>query len=518
FRLQDFDYTVRTSPDGDPVAGYATLNTFERFNKTIENYFTYNTEVSDNFSLKALLGYSYYDYNQEGNFVSARDFNVNQYNLIDNMEGGVATETRTNSFRSRNELQSYYARLETVIYENLLVNGSIRIDGSTRFGADNRYGTFPAVGIAYNFLDNAEGNFNVLKLRGNWGITGNQEFNNNSALFVGQYNNAQLSPSTNVNSALKWETTTTYGLGLDYAILDNKLSGSLDYFLKQTADLIFPTDPAGGVPGAALPRFINLAGTLENSGFEFSANYDAIQTEDIDFSIGANMSYVKAIMKDFDRIEFTGALRGQGLTNAFVQIVRDGEAPFTYYTKDFAGFDSDGLSTFRREDGSITTLADAPEVLLSGKTGVPNFNLGFNTNFRYKRFDFTTAWYGQFGHYIYNNTANAYFYPSAFNGGRNMPASYIDSGESASNVATPSSLYLEKGDFLRLGNLGLGYAFNVSNSKYIDNLRVFFNAANILTITNYSGFDPEVSVSNANSNGVPGAGLDYLGYPNSKSF
>ena len=518
FRLQDFDYTVRTNAGGDPVGGIATYNALTRFNKTFENYFTYNKTVSDDFSYKALLGYSYYDYNIRGKFLQGRDFNIEQTNLIDNIEGGIATETRASSFRSRNELQSFYGRLETTIFQNLLVNASLRIDGSTRPGSDETYGTFPAIGAAYKIFDNVDGTLNTLKARLNYGITGNQEFDNNSALFVGQYNNTAFNPSTNVNNALKWETTTSYGAGIDYAILDNKLSGSIDVFLKDTEDLIFPTDPAGGVPGASIRRFINLPGKLRNTGVEFSANYDAVQTEDIDFSFGANMSYIKNEMLDFDRIEFTGNLDGQGLTGALVQIIREGESLYTYFTKDFAGFDANGLSTFRRADGSVTTLADAPDVLLSGKTGLPNLNIGFNTNFRYKRFDFNTSWYGQFGHYIYNNTANAYFYASAFNGGRNMPLEYVTNGQSASDVATPSSLYLEKGDFLRLGNVGLGYTFDTSNLKLIDNIRIFFNGANLLTFTSYSGFDPEVSVAKSNANGVPSSGIDYLGYPNNKSF
>ena len=517
FVLQGF--FNRFNPNGDDnLGGFASISSMTRFNRTFENYFSYNKEVSDNFSFKALLGYSYYDYNVEGKFVSARDFNPNQTNLIDNIEGGLNTETRTSSFKSRNELQSFYGRIETVINKKLLVNASIRIDGSTRPASSEKYGTFPAIGVAYKFIEDADGSINNLKLRLNFGITGNQEFDNNSALFVGQYNNTLFNTTTNVNNQLKWETTTSYGIGVDYALFDSKISGSIDYFLKETTDLIFPTDPAGGVPGASIKRFINLDGTLENSGVEFSMNYDAITSDDLDFSVGANVSYVHNEMKNFNRIEFTGGLNGQGLSGSQVQVIREGESLFTYYTKEWAGFDANGLSQYYRADGSITNLSDAPDKLLSGKSGLPDFNVGFNTSLRYKKFDFTTSWYGQFGHYIYNNTANAYFYASAFNGGRNMPISYVSSGQSASDVATPSTLYLEKGDFFRLGDLGIGYTFDTQKMKYINSLRVFFNGTNLLTITNYSGFDPDVSVAKPNSNGVPSAGIDYLGYPNSKSF
>ncbi|MCG2462750.1 SusC/RagA family TonB-linked outer membrane protein [Flavobacteriaceae bacterium F89] len=518
FHLQGSDPDERTNPNGDPVGGIASVSTLTRFNKTFENYFSYSKILSDDFSLKALLGYSYYDYNVESKYISARDFNVAQKNLIDNLEGGLNSQFRASSSRSRNELQSFYGRVETVIIQNLLVNASLRIDGSTRPGANEKYGTFPAVGAAYKFIDNPDGAINNVKGRLNWGITGNQEFDNNSALFVGQYENTSFVTQTNVNPNLKWETTTSYGAGVDFVFLENKLSGSLDYFYKETKDLIFPTDPAGGVPGASIKKFINLPGTLENSGVEFAFNYDAIQSEDWDFSLGGNMSYITNKMKDFDRTEFTGELSGQGLTGASSQIITNNEPLYTYFTKSWAGFDENGLSTFYRADGSITTLADAPEMLLSGKTGLPKLNIGFNTSLRYKQIDFTTSWYGQFGHYLYNNTANAYFYTSAFNGGRNMPYSYLSRGQSANDVATPSSLYLEKGDFFRLANLGLGYTFDMSGSKYINGLRVFFNGSNLLTFTGYSGFDPEVSVAVSNSNGVPSAGIDYLGYPNNKTF
>src|SRR5690606_37045053 len=201
FHVQGYDSDERTNPNGEPVGGIATINTMTRFNKTFENYFTYSKTLSDAFSLKALLGYSYYDYNVRGKYTMGRDFNVAQTNLIDNIEGGLNTQFRASSYRSRNELQSFYGRIETVILQNLLVNASVRVDGSTRPGADEKYGTFPAVGAAYKFIDNPTGAVNNVKLRLNYGITGNQEFDNNSALFVGQYSNSAFSPTTNVNNA-----------------------------------------------------------------------------------------------------------------------------------------------------------------------------------------------------------------------------------------------------------------------------------------------------------------------------
>jgi TonB-dependent starch-binding outer membrane protein SusC len=153
------------------------------------------------------------------------------------------------------------------------------------------------------------------------------------------------------------------------------------------------------------------------------------------------------------------------------------------------------------------------------KTPLPTMNVGFNTSFRYKNFDASTSWYGAYGHYIYNNTTNAYFFKSAFDGGRNVTPGVLTSPQDSSDPNAPSTKYLEKGDFLRMGNITLGYTFRgkAFEAIKINSLRFYVNGDNLLVFTDYSGFDPEVDTDKA-LNGVPSFGNDFLSYPRAKSI
>jgi iron complex outermembrane receptor protein len=185
---------------------------------------------------------------------------------------------------------------------------------------------------------------------------------------------------------------------------------------------------------------------------------------------------------------------------------------------EFRGYDSAGASIYADAAGADASLGLAAKKLV-GKQGLPKMNLGFSTNVAYKNFDAAVSFYGAFGHYLYNNTANAYFFKGAFQGGRNVPASVATSTQDAGDPNSPSTKYLEKGDFLRMGNLTLGYTFTGAtlDKMKIKSARFFVNGQNLLLFTNYSGFDPEVNTDKS-LNGVPSAGIDYLSYPRSKAF
>ena len=509
-----------TTADGAPAGGYASINNVQQFNKTFENILTYNKTFSDNFKMNALLGFSYYQYNASGNFTDARFFNVNQTNLIDNIEGGRANFFSSNSFRNQTELQSYFAKVETTIYENLLVNGSLRIDGSTRVGSANTYSTFPAIGAAYKFIQDYDSDISLVKLRANWGITGNQEFAPNSAIAVSAYNNGQLNPVTNANDELKWETTTSYGFGVDFGFLKNRLTGSIDYFKKETEDLVFPQPAASSVPGAAVTTFVNLPGVLENNGVEVALNYDAIKSEDTNLSVNVNAAFLDNKITGYSLFTQTGAINGQGLTGAYAQVITNNQPLYSYYIREWLGFDANGNSIYVGPDGNPTGLGGSAPRLI-GKDALPDINVGLNINFSHKQWDATVAMYGAYGGYIYNNTANALFFKGSFLGDRNVPLEYAASTQVQGDPNTPSTRYLESGDFLRLSNLGIGYTFKSetlgSLSKYISNARVYVNGSNLFVITPYSGFDPEVD-TDKNINGVPSAGMDYLSYPAARTF
>ena len=514
FNLQS---TNGVTSAGEPAGGYATIDKVTRNNLTIENILTYSHEFSDNFSLKALAGYSYYRYESDFNHVDGKYYNKNQVHLVDNIEGGKNSDFRSSSAKNTVELQSFYARIETQIIRNLLVNASVRYDGSSKVGSNNTYGVFPAVGAAYKIFDNREGAVNNLKVRLNWGIVGNQEFAAKSALAWGQYNDGSLSQSGNSNSDLKWETTNSYGIGVDFRFID-RLRGSLDYYKKSTKDLIFPAPGASNVPNnAGANTFVNLEGTLESSGIEFSIDWDAVIKDNWTLSFSGNVAFLENEMKDFPLYIRTNGINGQGLSGASAAVITNNKPLYSFFLKEWRGFDANGNSIYAAPDGSDTGLGGAATNILD-KSAFPNINTGFNINATVGRFDINAAFYGQFGGYVYNNTANALWFKGSFYGDRNVPLDFATTNQAQGDPNSPSTRYLESSNFWRLQNLSVGYSFNADKlGSHINKLRLSLNGNNLFVITNYTGFDPEVD-TNKQINGVQSAGMDYFSYPRSKGF
>lgn len=499
--------------------GQAGISNVEKFNKTFEHTLNYNKTFNDNFTFDALAGYSYYQYNANGNDVSAKGFSPNQSNLIDNIEGGLQNEYRASSWKNQVELQSFFGRVNATLYKKLLVTATLRADGSTKLGKNNKYGSFPSVGVGYKVFEDKAGILNSLKVRTNYGVTGNQEFAVNSAVARASYGlNGSLNVDTNANADLKWETTTSSGVGVDFGLFNNRLTGTVDYFQRNTKDLIFPVPSAATQPGPPSPRFVNLPGNLINKGYEVSANYKIINSDKLTWDVSANASFLSNKMENFAGFIQAGALNGQGLTGAYAQVVTNNEPIYSYYMYEFRGYDANGASIYADAAGNDASLGLAAKKLV-GKTGLPKMNLGFSTNVTYKNFDAAVSFYGAFGHYLYNNTSNAYFFKGAFEGGRNVPSSIATSSQAQGDPNSPSTKYLEKGDFLRMGNLTFGYTFSGAalEKMKIKSARFFVNGQNLLLFTNYSGFDPEVNTDKS-LNGVPSAGIDYLSYPRSKAF
>ena len=316
---------------------------------------------------------------------------------------------------------------------------------------------------------------------------------------------------------MKWETTKSYGIGADFTLLKNKLSGSLDYFQRDTKDLIFPVPAAATQPGPPSPRFKNLPGNLINKGFEVALNYKVLNTDDLTWEVSGNASFLSNEMKNFAGFISTGGLNGQGLTDAYAQVITNNAPIYSYYMYEWRGYDAQGASIYADAAGNDTGLGLAAKKLLN-KQPLPKMNLGFNTSVTYKDFDASASFYGAFGHYIYNNTKNAYFFKGAFLGGRNVTEEAATSDQAQGDPNSPSTKYLEKGDFLRLGNVTVGYTLKSGalDKFNIKSARFYVNAQNLFVITGYSGFDPEVD-TDKQMNGVPSAGMEYLAYPRDKS-
>lgn len=421
------------------------------------------------------------------------------------------------NFSGEDELQSFFVRGNYNIAERFFFTVSLRTDGSTRFGQNNKYGFFPAAAAKWrlseeDFIPEA---FDELGLRASYGVTGNQEFGHHLYSGRQQYgapgvNNdgtlagvAGLNNISFANPELQWEQTSSYNFGIDYGFLNNRLYGSVDFYSKNTTKLLIQQFSAQPAPTPFV--WTNLDANLMNTGVEVSVNGVVVDNQDWKVNIGANFSYNKNQLKNYTGGSLrTGTINGQGLTGAYAQRIANNQPLYAYYLREFVGFDENGLNA----DDDISKFV--------GKSALPDMNAGLSLSAKYKSIDFGVMFSGQFGHYLYNNIANAYLTKGAIAGARNVTPEVVASNESPVNSPDVSTRFLEKGDFIRLQNISLGYTVDFAPSNFFKRIRVSATGANLWLITDYSGLDPEVNVDK-NIDGVPSLGIDYTAYPRAKS-
>jgi iron complex outermembrane receptor protein len=464
-------------------------------------------------------------YQQYG--VSGGNLFVNRLFPTPSSETGLAvpsglgvTSIYADTFDTTSELQSQFARVNYTIADKYLFTATIRRDGSSNFGSENQYGYFPSGAIAWkiNEEDFMGDTFSTLKLRVSAGITGNQDgLGYGNFIRRQRYGASEIQNGGNVpiqglsdvsfaNPDLKWEETTSYGAGLDFGFANDRLTGSIDVYRKETKDLLLSVPSAQPSPQPFF--FQNLDATVLNEGIEFALNYAVIEQEDLTWDTSFNISYNKNELQDFNGQIPAGRIYGQGLSNAFAQILAAGHPLFSYFLRDFQGFDADGQP-----------IGDVQDFV--GKSALPDINAGFSTSLSYKNWDLNAYFTGQFGAYVYSNTRNAFFTAGAIAGGRNVTPDVLTSGEGGNAEAAVSTRFLESGDFVRLQNLALAYTFNLKEDAAIKMLTLSLTGQNIFVITPYSGLDPEVSSGPASGDllsGVPTAGIDYVSYPNPRTF
>ncbi len=340
--------------------------------------------------------------------------------------------------------------------------------------------------------------FTSLGLRGSWGITGNQEFPAGASLE--QFNSSAYNSFGQVNVAnpdLKWEKTTTINFGLDYTLLKGKLYGSIDWYDKNTTDLLFQSQAIQPAPASIC--FINLPAKLLNSGVEFSIGSPIIAKKDLNWDLGFNIAYNKNKLTEFNQAPIeTGLVSGQGVSGATAQRIANNQPVDVYYLKQFSGFDRNGQQI----------ISDNPAY--SGDPN-PSYLLGFSTTLAYKKLTFSLNGSGALNYLIYNNTYNTVTNISNLQNGKNVSASIIGSPESINASVAASSRYLESGSYFKLRNVSVNYMFG-NVGKAIKNLNVYLSATNLFAFTNFTGFDPEVNIDKSN-NGYPSRNMEYLPYP-----
>ncbi len=455
-----------------------------------------------------------------GGFVSGINGGTLQQSYFARPAGVSVAAISANYYDNTDFLQSYFGRGNFTISGKYLFTATVRVDGSSRFGTDSKYGVFPSGAFAWKMHeeDFMPDLFSTFKFRAGYGIVGNQDglgygefirrerYNDAGVGDARQIDVPGISAQGSVNPTLKWEQTSQFSAGIDFGILGDKLSGSFDYYVKNTTDLLLRINAAQ--PSVATQIFSNLDATVENKGWELSLTYAAIDKPNGSLSFSGNVSNNTNLLKDFGGALDAGTIRGQGLSLAYAQRLAGGYPLFSYHVREFKGFDATGQPI-----GDNQTFV--------GKTALPTWNMGFSINARYKAFDFATYFTGQYGHYVYNNTANAFFTAGSINNARNVTKNVLTAGEAGSAEAAVSTRFLESGDFLRMQNFTLGYNLPMSGGKFIKKLRFYLNGQNLFLITSYTGLDPEVSSSPAGGDllsGLPTAGIDYAAYPRPRVF
>jgi TonB-linked SusC/RagA family outer membrane protein len=513
--------------------GRVYIRDVEVNNQLWENYFTYEKEIGK-VSLNALLGYSYQSFENSSKNVAAANFRTSNLDLMINnlgIAGTVEVKDATalksvgsviqNSSYAKDELQSYFGRLNLGFSSKYLFTGTLRVDGSSKFGGNNKYGYFPSGAFKWKLVEEefvSKTVFTDLAFRIGYGITGNQAIPHNVYDRRDRYSDYAININGDGitggglnavafnNPDLKWESTAATNVGIDFSILKGRLSGSLDAYNKSTKDLLFKVVAAQPAPNPFVYK--NLDTDIQNRGIELALNGVVVDGKVFSWEVLLNASYNKNLVKNLVGTYDTGEINGQGLSGAFAQRLAEGQPLFAYFLREFGGFDDNGNSVYPNGDF---------QQFLGGKSPLPKVNAGLTNNFKYGNFDASIFFNGVFGNYLYSNTANAFFTQGSFANGRNVTKDVIGNGEGALNAPDVSTRFLQKGDFVRLQNLSLGYRIPLKNSKVLSNARIFISGQNLLTFTKYDGQDPEVS-TNKSLNDIPSFGIDYTAYPRSRTW
>ena len=498
----------------------ATWNSLRR-NLLLDFYVNYNKEFQSIQSrIDAMAGYSWQHFYNS-------DFDITKSNPTDagEKEGWTYVDEERRFWQDgyhripkENYLVSFFGRLNWHYMDRYLLTATLRRDGSSRFSSNNRWGTFLSVAFAWTILNEpwmepAREVLSNLKLRLGYGVTGQQEIGDYLYLPTyslgtnptGQYLDSYLLKPNGYSPDLKWEETTTYNLGIDFGFLNNRITGTLEYYDKRTKDLL------NSVSAPAGTNFTNIitanVGKMRNQGVEFNINAVAIQDNDFTWELGYNFTWNKSRITKLTAAynpDYPGIAAGNApfATGTTIQYHQVGYAPSTFYlyqqVYDEQGHPVQNEVVDRNKDGEITQA----DQYMTGKSPMPKVFMGLNSQFKYKNWDFGFNLRANFGNYVFNGFAADHTTLAHFNNQGFINNYAVDAGKYgwtkiSENYQKTSDLYLENASFLKMDNITVGYTFDKFFTDKISG-RVSASVQNVFTITGYNGLDPETSAIDSN--------------------
>ena len=515
------DYKTKYYPGEWGLNGSAEIANSRTSDVQYESTLQYANTFGDH-SVQAILGYSYEQSVSDSSDMYNYGFDTDWFG-VNNIGGGKALLTGNASLSSYKESNRYIAFFGRVMYnyaERYMASVSLRRDGSSRFGANNKWGWFPAVSLGWRISGEdfmADKTWcNDLKLRAGFGVTGNdlnKDLQSVDLLVKGGkfwYNGEYASTYTidrNVNPDLRWEKKYEYNLGLDFAFLDNRLYGSLDMYYRHTKDLLWNYEVP--TPPYQYPTLLANAGQMKSYGVELCISGVPVKTDNWTWTTTPTVAFNRNIItklsdpsKNFNYdTTYKGTIGGEGVMNMDTQILKEGYPVGAFYGYKFLGFrQSDGSWMYESANGRPASVVTEKDKQIIGYAQ-PCLTFGWNNTIKWKDLDISVFFRGVAGNKILN-VARIVYGPQASTSTNVFMKDISKTNTVYANKSNFTDYYLEDGSYLKLDNLTVGYTFRFKENKYIDNLRVYLTGQNLFTITSYSGMDPEISTSNIDSPGI----------------
>lgn len=529
FRPSTSTICINNGHDGEASRSYSKERQY------VLEWLTNYTGTFGKHNVKGMAGYSYQYSQYEGLNNENKDF-PNDGLTYNNMGTGEYAKEEgkvlMGSYKNDAKLIAFFGRVSYDFDGKYMLTASLRHEGSSKFGVDNKWGNFPAVSAGWrisqeSFMKDIKW-INDLKLRADYGVTGNQDFGSYNSLntmtgfgyyfYNGKYFQV-WGPSKNVNPDLKWEKGKNWNIGIDFSLFNNRVYGSFNYFNRKQQDLL--GNYKVSVPPYLFDEtFVNV-GTMKNTGFEFDINVKAVTTKDFSYDfnvVGATMSNK---FVDFSNSQYVGqdyydvAGTSDPYPYYYLQRIQKGKSIGNFYMWKYAGHTTDGEWLVYDKDGDIIRASQASDAdRQKVGNGMPKFTMSTSQNFRYRNFDLSLFFRGAFGYDIFN-IHDFYYGTRNFTGNRSHKA--YGKNFQISGTANPvvCDYFLEKGDYLKLDMVTLGYTFNPKSCRFLDRVRLYGTMKNVFTLTKFSGVDP----STYQVNGLtPGAQGSRTYFPSTRQF